>query len=79
MVVWVVSEEILLSISRNDKLKQKQEYCITMSWLRRKISYLLMRSVLLCIHGTLGKIVNQEEMNVANDIEISELLSKVHK
>ena len=38
-----------------------------------------MRPVLLCIRGTLGKIVNQEEMNVANDIEISELLSEVHK
>ena len=38
-----------------------------------------MRSILLCICGSRGKIVNQEEMNVASDIEISELLSKVHE
>ena len=55
-------------------LKRKQEYCITMSWLRRKISFSLMRSILLCIRGSLGKNVNQEEMNVANDIGISESL-----
>ena len=60
-------------------LKRKQEYCITMSWLRQKISFSPMRSVLLCIRGSRGKTVNQEEMNVGNDIEISELLSKVHE
>ena len=38
-----------------------------------------MRSVLLCIRGSRGKIITQEEMNVANDIEINELLSKVHE
>ena len=38
-----------------------------------------MRSILLCIRGSNGNIVNQEEMNVANDIEIRELLSKVHE
>ena len=38
-----------------------------------------MRSILLCIPGSRGKIVNQEEMNVANDIKISESLSKLHK
>ena len=38
-----------------------------------------MRSILLCISGSRGKTVNQEEMNVANDIEISESLSKVHE
>ena len=27
-----------------------------------------MRSILLCIRGSRGKTVNQEEMNVANDI-----------
>ena len=59
--------------------KRKQEYCITMSWLRRKISFLLMRSTLLCIRDSRGKNVNQEEMKVANDIEISESLSKVHE
>ena len=60
-------------------LKRKQEYCITMSWLRRKISFSQMRSILLCIGGSRGKNVNQEEMNVVNDIEISESLSKVHE
>ena len=60
-------------------LKRKQEYCITMSWLRQKISFSLMRSILLCIRGSNGNIVNQEEMNVANDIEIRELLLKVHE
>ena len=38
-----------------------------------------MRSILLCVRDSRGKIVNQEEMNVANDIEISELFSKVHE
>ena len=60
-------------------LKRKQECCITMSWLRRKISFSLMRSILLYIRGSRGKIVNREEMNVANDIEISESLLKVHE
>ena len=39
-------------------LKRKQEYCITMSWLRRKIYFSLMRSILLCIRGSRSKIVN---------------------
>ena len=60
-------------------LKRKQEYCITMSWLRRKTSFSLMRSILLCIRGSRGKNVNQEEMSVTDDIEISESLSKVHE
>ena len=60
-------------------IKLKQEYCITMSWLRRRISFSPMRSYLLCIRGSRGKNVNQEEINVANDIEISESLSKVHE
>ena len=59
-------------------MKRKQE-CITMSWFRQKISFWLMRSILLCIRGSRGKNVNQEEMNVANDIEISEPLSKVRE
>ena len=60
-------------------LKQKQEYCITMSWVRRKISFSLMRSILLCILGSRGKNMNQQEMNVTNDIEISEPLLKAHE
>ena len=59
-------------------IEWKQEYCIKMSWLWRKFSFLLMRSVLLCVHGSSGKNLNQEEINVANEIEISESLSKVH-
>ena len=59
--------------------KRKKEYCIPMSWLRRKISFSLMRSILLCIRDSRGKNVNQEEMKVANDIEISESLSKVYE
>ena len=50
-----------------------------MSWLRRKTSFSLMRSILSRICGSRGKNVNQEEMNVANDIEASESLSKVHE
>ena len=38
-----------------------------------------MRSILLCIRGSCGNIVNQEEMNVANEIEISKSLLKVHE
>ena len=60
-------------------MKQKQEYYIPMSWFRQKISFWLMRSILLRICGSRGKNVNQEEMNVANDIEISESLSKIHE
>ena len=59
--------------------KRKQEYCFPMSWLRRKISFSLMRSILLCIRDSRGKNVNQEEMKVANDIEMSESLSKVYE
>ena len=42
--------------------KPKQEYYITMSWLRLKISFPLMRSILLRILGSCGKNLNQEEM-----------------
>ena len=50
-----------------------------MSWLRRKFSFLLMRSVLLCVRGSSSKNINQEEINVAIEIEMSESLSKVHE
>ena len=56
------------------KLKRKQEYCITMSSLRRKIFFLLR-----FIRGSRGKNLNQEEMNIGNDIEISESLSIVQE
>ena len=59
--------------------KRKQEYCIIMSWLRRKTSFLLMRSIFLCIHDIPGKSLNQEEMNVGNDIEMSGLLPTVQE
>ena len=55
-------------------LKRKQEYCITMSSLRRKIFFLLR-----FIRGSRGKNLNQEEMNIGNDIEISESLSIVQE
>ena len=54
-------------------IKRKQEYCLTMSWLQRKISFSLTRSV--CYVYVVAVIVNQEKINVANDIEISESLS----
>ena len=60
-------------------LKLEQEYYIEMSWLRRKISLSLIGSILLFIRGNRDKNVNQKEMNVLNDIEISESLSKVHE
>ena len=50
-----------------------------MSLLRRKISFSLMRSILLCVRGSRGKIVSQVELNVASDTEISELLPEVHE
>ena len=60
-------------------LKLEQEYYIEMSWLRRKISLSLIGSILLFIRGNRDKNVNQKEMNVLNDIEISESFSKVHE
>ena len=42
-------------------IKRKQEYCITMSWLRRKISFSVMRSILLCIRRSRGKNVMQKK------------------
>ena len=59
--------------------KQKQEYCIIISWIRRKIFFSLMGSILLCIRGSCGKNLNQEEMNVTNDIKTSESVSTVHE
>ena len=59
--------------------KQKQEYCITMSWLRRKNFFSLKISILLCIRDSRGKYLNQEKMNVENDIEMSESLSRVRE
>ena len=38
-----------------------------------------MRSILLRTRDSRGKNVNQEEMKVANDIEMSESLSKVYE
>ena len=40
--------------------------------------YLYVLSVLETVRGSRGKVVNQEEMNFANDIEISES-SKLHE
>ena len=59
--------------------KRKEKYAITMSWLRRKISFSLMRLILLCIRGNRGKNVNQEEANITNDIQMSESLSTIHE
>ena len=50
-----------------------------MSWLRRKISFSLMRSILLCIRGNRGKNVNQEEANITKDIQMSESISAIHE
>ena len=44
-------------------IKRKQEYCITMSWLRRKISFSVMRSILLCIRRSRGKNVNAKKIS----------------
>ena len=38
-----------------------------------------MRSVLLCVLDSSSKNVNQEEINMAIEIEMSESLSKVHE
>ena len=43
-------------------IKRKQEYCIIMSWLRRKISFSVMRSILLCIRRSRGKNVNAKKI-----------------
>ena len=40
--------------------KREQGYCITMCWLRRKISFSL------CMRGSRDKHLNQEEMNFTN-------------
>ena len=56
--------------------KRKQEYCVTMSWLRRKISFSLIRSILLCVRGSRGR--NSDEVNVTENIEMSESLSTIY-
>ena len=38
-----------------------------------------MRSISLCLRGSHGKNLNHEEMNVENDIKMSESLSTVHE
>ena len=43
----------------------------------KKISFSL--NFLLCIRGSRVKNLNQEKMNVASDIELSESLSTVYK
>ena len=57
--------------------KRKQEYCVTMSWLRRKISFSLIRSILLCVRGSRGR--NSDEVNVTENIEMSESLSTIYE
>ena len=59
--------------------KRKEEYAIMMSWLRRKISFSLMRSILLSIQGSRCKNVNQEKANITNNIQMSESLSTIHE
>ena len=59
--------------------KRKEQYAITMPWLLRKISFSLMKSILICIRGSRGKNVNQEEANITNDIQMSESLSTIHE
>lgn len=58
---------------------KKKAICITMSWLRRKTSFLLMGLFLLCIRSSRLKNWNQEEMSIANDMETRESLSTVCK
>ena len=59
--------------------KRKEEYAIMMSWLRRKISFSLMRTILLSIQGSRCKNVNQEKANITNNIQMSESLSTIHE
>ena len=59
--------------------KHEQKYHITMPWLPRKISFLLIRSILFYIRVSRDKNSSQEEMKVANDIKLSEQLSIVCK
>ena len=42
-------------------------------------NFSLMRSILLCIRGSRGKNVNQEEANKTSDIQMSESLSAIRE
>ena len=57
--------------------KRKEEYCITMSWLRRKLSFSLMKSILLCVRGSRGRKSN--DVNVTENIEMSEYQSSINE
>ena len=73
-----------LVFSANDGMSREckrfySRLAITMTWLRQKIYFSLMRSILLCIRGSRGKNVNQEEANITNDIQMNESLSTIHE
>ena len=56
-------------LAENDNIETKAIILHQNVLVAKKISFLLMRSILLGIRRSRGKNVNQEEMNVANDIE----------
>ena len=70
---WV--QKILLSISRNDNIETKARILHHNVLVATKNLLFLLRF----IHGNRGKNLNQEEMNIGNDIEISESLSIVQE
>ena len=59
--------------------KVKQEYFIIISYQQQKISFSLMRSILLSIRGSRTKNWNQEGLNVENDIKKNEWLWAVRE
>ena len=74
--LWYLGKECLRYHSRLAELiaiKKGEQYAKTMSWIRSRISFALLRAVLICLRGyrTIGRI--QRDIKNANiDIETVE-------
>ena len=72
-------QEVLTSINTNERNKTKAIILHYNVIVTTNNLLFAMRSMLLCIRGRRGNNLNQEEMNVANDMEMSESLFTGHK
>ena len=57
--------------------KRKTTLSITISWVKRKISFALMRAVALCVRGS-RTIFNAQPITVEEDPTASELISRIY-
>ena len=57
--------------------KRKTNISITVSWVKRKISFALMKAVVLCIRGS-RTIFNNQPIMVDEDPSTSELMSRIY-